>query len=145
VGEPRITAQQRQEVLERACGCCEYCRSQVRFAMQPFAVDHIIPKSLGGATVSENLALACSGCNAHKYTRTDGLDPVSGEVVPLFHPRLDRWQVHFVWSGDFTLVLGITPKGRVTVEVLRMNRDGVVNLRRLLHGVGEHPPRESEE
>jgi hypothetical protein len=30
--ESRVTAQQKKAVAERAHGCCEYCRSQVRFA-----------------------------------------------------------------------------------------------------------------
>ena len=93
----------------------------------------------------ENLALACSGRNAHKYNKTEGLDPVSGEVNALFHPRQDRFGNHFIWSSDCTLLLGITPKGRATVETLHLNRDGVVNLRRLLHAMGERPPAEPEE
>ena len=43
------------------------------------------------------------------------------------------------------LLLGITPRGRATVETLHLKRDGVVNLRRLLHAMGEHPPAEPEE
>ncbi len=42
--ERRITAQQRRAVVERAQGCCEYCRSQQRFAMQAFSVEHIVPR-----------------------------------------------------------------------------------------------------
>ena len=110
--------------------------------MESFAADHIIPRSQGGATQTENLALACSGCNAHKYNKTEGLDPVTGEVVALFHPRRDRWRDHFTWGSDFTTILGITPKRRSTVETSHLNRDGLVNLRRLLHPSGEHPPTE---
>jgi HNH endonuclease len=144
MGDPRITAQQRREVGERARGCCEYCRSQVRFAMSSFVVDHIVPRSAGGATHTDNLALACSGCNAHKYNKTSALDPVSGETVMLYHPRRDRFRDHFTWSDDFTRILGITPSGRATVEALHMNHDGVTNLRRLLHEAGSHPPSEPE-
>lgn len=66
--EKRITAQQKRAVFERAEGCCEYCRSQVRFAVQPFSIEHIVPRSRGGKTNMDNLALACQGCNNHKYT-----------------------------------------------------------------------------
>jgi hypothetical protein len=143
VGETRITAQQRRETLERAHARCEYCRNQVRFAMQAFVVDHIVPRSLGGPTHTDNLALACSGCNAHKYNKTHGADPTSGEMVPLYHPRRDRWSDHFVWNSDFTSIIGITPTGRATVETLSMNRSGVLNLRRLLREAGQHPPSEA--
>jgi hypothetical protein len=138
----QVTARQRKAVVKRARGCCEYCRSQARFAMQPFSVEHIIPQSQGGQTKLDNLALSCQGCNNHKYTKTEGRDPVSGDIVPLFHPRRQRWRDHFVWNDDFTLIIGLTPTGRATVEALRLNREGLVNLRRVLYAMGEHPPAE---
>ena len=39
--EKRVTAEQKQAVLERAHGCCEYCKSQARFATQSFSIEHI--------------------------------------------------------------------------------------------------------
>jgi hypothetical protein len=143
--ESRVTAQQKKVVAERANGCCEYCRSQVRFAIQPFSIEHIIPRSAGGETVLDNLALSCQGCNNHKYNKIEGRDPVSGELVPLYHPRKQRWSEHFAWNGEFTRIIGLTSTGRSTVEVLQLNREGVVNLRRVLYGMGEHPPVESNE
>jgi hypothetical protein len=76
----------------------------------------------------------------HKYDKVVAPDPVSGEIVPLYHPRRDRWESHFAWSDDFTLIVGLTPSGRATVTTLLLNREGVVNLRRLLYVIGEHPP-----
>jgi hypothetical protein len=43
------------------------------------------------------------------------------------------------------MILGITPKGRATVDALDMNHEGIINLRRLLHEAGAHPPAEPEE
>lgn len=43
MSENRVTAQQKKAVVERANGCCEYCRSQARLAIQPFSIEHIIP------------------------------------------------------------------------------------------------------
>ena len=140
--EKHITSQQKYDVVERAKGCCEYCRSQVRFAMQSFSVEHIVPRSRGGKTEFENLALACQGCNNHKYTKTKGRDPVNGDVVPLYHPRLQRWRDHFAWNEDCTLIIGLTPAGRATVGALCLNRDGLINLRRVLYIMGTHPPEE---
>src|SRR5262249_45320693 len=71
-----------------------------------------------------------------------GSDSVSGEQVPLFHPRKHRWRDHFAWSEDGTEVLGLTPTGRATVVALHLNREGLLNLRRLLFAAGEHPPPE---
>jgi hypothetical protein len=138
--EERLTMDLRAAVIARAHGCCEYCRSQARFATQSFSVEHVIPRNQGGTTTLDNLALSCQGCNNHKYTKTMGRDPVSGQFVPLFHPRRQRWDEHFVWNDDYTVVIGISPTGRAAVEVLRLNREGLVNLRRVLYTIGEHPP-----
>ena len=140
--DKRATPRQRQVVAERARGCCEYCRSQARFAIQPFSVEHILPLERGGTTALDNLALACQGCNNHKYTKTEGRDPVSGDSVSLYHPRQQRWRDHFAWNDDFTLIIGLTPTGRATVKALQLNREGLVNLRRALYSMGEHPPAE---
>lgn len=140
--ELRVTAEQRQAVLERARGCCEYCKSQVRFATQSFSTDHIIPRHSSGETALDNLALACQGCNSHKYTKTEARDPVSDKIVPLYHPRQHRWHDHFAWSDDFALVVGLTPTGRATIQALHLNREELVNLRRVLYAMGEHPPAE---
>ncbi len=82
----------------------------------------------------------CHFCNNHKYNRTKARDPVSGEMVALFHPRRDRWTEHFAWDVDGTHILGLTPTGRATVEALQLNREPLVNLRRVLVAAGEHPP-----
>lgn len=56
-------------VAARAQGRCEYCQSWADYATETFAVEHIVPLSRGGTSTLENLALACSGCNGHKYNR----------------------------------------------------------------------------
>jgi len=116
--ERRIGAELRQQVSVRAGGGCAYCRSQARYATQAFSVEHILPRVQGGATRLDNLALACQGCNNHKYDKVAAPDPVSGQLAPLYHPRRDRWDMHFAWSDDFTLIIGITPTGRATVDTL---------------------------
>lgn len=141
----RVTAKQRRTIVERARGCCEYCLSQARFATQAFSVEHIKPRGRGGKTRLDNLALACAGCNGHKHIKTEALDPVSREVVSLYHPRQHKWRDHFRLSDDFTLILGLTAIGRATVESLQLNREGLVNLRKVLYTMGEHPPFEINE
>jgi hypothetical protein len=145
MSETRVTAELRRLVVEWARGCCEYCRSQASFASESFSVEHIHPESLGGPTVLENLALSCAGCNGHKHAKTEGRDPETGTVVPLFHPRRQRWSDHFAWDASFTRVVGLTPTGRATVEELQLNREGLVNLRRAVRAVGAHPPPEPDQ
>ncbi len=130
----------REFVSERAEGRCEYCRSPAAFAHQSFSLEHIRPRSRKGKRSPTNLALSCQGCNNHKYNRTKAADPVSGAGVSLFHPRRHSWGDHFAWSEDATQILGLTPLGRATVEALQLNREALVNLRRVLVQAGEHPP-----
>lgn len=140
MSEQRVTLEQRRLVIERAKGCCEYCVSQMKFATQSFSVEHILPRTKGGSSELENLALSCQGCNNHKFTKIKGIDPVTEQTVPLFHPREQRWREHFAWNEDYTLMIGLTPTGRATVNELYLNRLGLINLRRVLFASGEHPP-----
>lgn len=103
-------------------------------------MEHIIPLEKDGKTVLRNLALSCQGCNSHKQVRTEAIDPMFKQLAPLFHPRRQKWKEHFGWNHDFSLVIGLTPTGRATVEALRLNRPGVVNLRHVLYAAGIHPP-----
>lgn len=135
-----ITTEQRQRIIDRAEGRCEYCQCPVDYATQSFDVDHIIPVSRGGPSTSDNLAYACSGCNRHKFNRLTGFDAVEGIEVALFHPRQDQWEEHFGWGEDHSVVIGLTSIGRATVNALQLNRSGVTNLRKLLLLVGKHPP-----
>lgn len=144
MSEWRLTPRQKRTVARRAKDCCEYCQSQARFSPAPLSVEHIVPRTRGGTVESSNLALSCQGCNNRKYTSTQAIDPVTGKTVPLYHPRQHRWNDHFVWSSDSTLMVGLTPIGRATIEKLQLNRDGVVNLRRVLRAVKEHPPGRTE-
>jgi 5-methylcytosine-specific restriction endonuclease McrA len=132
----------REFVFERAQGRCEYCRSPAAFAHQSFSLEHIHPRSRKGKRTRGNLALSCQGCNNHKYNRTQAIDPVCMELVPLFHPRKHRWSDHFAWSDDASQILGLTQIGRATVEALQLNRQPLVNLRMALVKAGEHPPQD---
>lgn len=127
-------------VKERAQGCCEYCICPESHATQNHSNEHIVPESLGGTTTADNLALACQGCNNKKYNKTQAVDPVSGALVRLFHPRHDDWHEHFAWQPDCLTLIGLTPTGRATIAALDLNRPSAINLRRSLLREGLHPP-----
>lgn len=135
-----LTVEERKVIRERAFNRCEYCLHWDLYASNPFQIDHVFPISKGGGTDLDNLAYACGGCNGHKYNRTEVLDPFDNQLTPLFNPRKDRWGKHFTWNDDYTLIIGITPTGRATVETLHLNREGMINIRRLLRSDGKHPP-----
>jgi hypothetical protein len=140
MSEQRPSASLRRLVAERARRCCEYCKSQEAFCPDTFSIEHIIPRARNGATAAENLAFSCQGCNGHKSDQIEATDPVTAERVPLFHPRLHRWEDHFSWDHSFATIIGISAVGRVTVHRMRLNRAGLQNLRRALHTLGLHPP-----
>ena len=148
LNEQKPTQRQKQSVFERAHGCCEYCQScceycqsRADFSPSPFAAEHVLPRHGGGTNKLDNLALACQACNNHKFTATEALDPGSGQIVLLYHPRRDKWGEHFGWSEDFLIIVGLSPTGRAAVNRLQVNRNSVINLRRVLRRDGKHPPK----
>lgn len=90
---------------------------------------------------SDNLAYACQGCNNFKYTHIEAVDSLTGKVEPLFHPRQQVWSEHFTWDEDFTHIVGLTATGRATIDRLKLSRQELVNLRRVLYASKEHPPK----
>jgi hypothetical protein len=121
----------REFVRTRAQRRCEYCGiHEDEDLVLPFHVEHIRARKHGGDDDRANLALACNHCNLHKGPNIAGVDPLTGEIVQLFNPRVDAWNGHFsIQSG---VMLGKTNIGRATVAVLAMNRADRVLLRRSL-------------
>jgi HNH endonuclease len=98
----------RAAVRERAHYLCEYCHSPERLSANRFTIDHTTPRSLGGLDEIINLALACRRCNERRYNFVTGVDPETEAVVPIFNPRRDRWQEHFVWLEGGVTIQGVT-------------------------------------
>lgn len=121
----------RQRVTERAGDRCEYCH--LAQECEPFSVfhlEHIIATHHRRDDSDDNLCLACASCNLHKGPNIAGLDPETGELVALFHPRNQLWDDHFQWGG--ASLTGKTACGRTTVHVLRINAAENVELRESL-------------
>ena len=93
----------------------------------PFLIDHITARQHGGPTEIGNLALACLHCNRFKGPNIAGLDPESGELVRLFHPRTDLWAAHFQFEG--ARISETTAIGRATLQVLAMNAPDLLLVR----------------
>lgn len=126
----------RIEVRRRADHRCEYCRLRQRDEDEnPFHVEHIIALQHGGSDSMDNLALACSWCNAVKGPNLTSLDPDSGALTRLYHPRRDRWEDHF--RRDTIYIIGTTDVGRTTAWLLRFNDADNLEQRRLLLELGE--------
>jgi hypothetical protein len=124
----------RQLVYERAKGRCEYCLIPEIAVLIPHEVDHIIAQKHGGLTESENLALSCTLCNKYKGSDLASLDPATGNIVALYHPRREHWANHFQLSE--AQFVPITPTGHVTIRLLQLNSPNRIEERKLLITAG---------
>src|SRR5947209_1198183 len=127
-----------RRVHRRARHACEYClmpQSAYRFT---FPIDHIIAKQHGGKTTFNNLAEACLHCNSRKGTNLAGIDPETGRLTRLFHPRRDRWPDHFRLNE--AEIVAITSIGRATIVVLDMNHPDSIAVRQSLIAEEAFPP-----
>ncbi len=132
-----MDASLRRLIWRRANDTCEYCRISQSLDDLPFEIDHIIASKHRGPTIAGNLALSCYYCNAFKGPNIAGVDSKSEKITPLFHPRHEEWIEHFEWNGP--VVVGLTPTGRATIDVLRMNQPERVSLRAALIDEGVFP------
>lgn len=136
-----ISADLRERIRQQAGNRCGYCLSLQQYVWGTLEIEHVIPKATGGSSDEENLWMACRPCNSHKADRTQGVDPVTGKTEALYHPRQQEWFEHFDWSEDGTHIVGLTPCGRATVEMLKLNNAFAVAVRRSWVSVGWHPPK----
>ena len=134
-----VTRAERDFVTERAESRCEYCRAPQRVTAATFHIEHIIPTSRGGRDDQTNYALSCMTCNGHKADNITGIDSETGEKVPLFHPRRDKWERHFRFVPKNFQIKGITPKGRATVTRLLMDEKKQTDARELWIELGIYP------
>lgn len=135
-----IPAKLRDRIRQQSNDRCGYCLSLQQYVWGALEIEHIVPKAAGGSSDEENLWMACRPCNSYKGDRTAGVDPMTSEMVALYHPRQQKWTKHFVWSDDGTHIIGLTPCGRTTVEALKLNNSFAVAVRRSWISVGWHPP-----
>jgi hypothetical protein len=124
-------------VRSRAHGRCQYCLMNESLQGATFHVEHVIPRSKGGESTLENLALACPGCNLQKADKTTAPDPLTDEHVDLFHPLQQQWSEHFRFKGHE--VEGLTAIGRATVMLLDLNHLRRQRIRQVEETFGLYP------
>ena len=66
---PRQTVKfNRRNIFARDHNQCQYCGK--KFPTSELSLDHVVPRSQGGATTWENIVCACVDCNVRKGGRT---------------------------------------------------------------------------
>jgi 5-methylcytosine-specific restriction endonuclease McrA len=103
----------RRNIFARDKNHCQYCGK--RYPTSELSLDHIIPRSMGGKSVWENMVCACVKCNVQKGGRTPkraGLTLIRKPVKPrrnplvhihLGHKRYHSWKQfldHAYWSVE---------------------------------------------
>jgi 5-methylcytosine-specific restriction endonuclease McrA len=116
-GYDRLPAQavklNRRNLFARDRNRCQYCGSL--FPTSELSIDHVTPKSQGGADSWANLVCACVRCNARKGGRTPqqaGMRLIQKPVRPkrnplisvrLGHTKYETWKAfldHAYWSVE---------------------------------------------
>lgn len=136
-GMSYISEKLRLSVHQRADEKCEYCLIHQTFSIYSHEIDHAVALKHGGETTFENLVLACLPCNRHKGTDLTSIDTVTGEITPLFNPRIHTWNAHFELQNGY--ILGLTAIGRTTVFLLQLNEPNRLQLRQMLTLQGLYP------
>jgi hypothetical protein len=124
-------------VRARAQGRCQYYLLHESLQGATFHIEHIIPQCKGGRSSSENLALACPGCNLRKAGKVAAIDPATGEEVQIFHPNRQVWMEHFRLSGY--QIEGLSEVGRATVATLNLNHPRRQRIRQVEEAFGLYP------
>ena len=127
---------ERDLVRRRAGSRCEYCGlRQSQAPWLQFHIEHIRSRQHQGDDTPQNACLACPPCNSKKGPNQSAYDPLTGDLVRLFHPRTDVWEAHF--RDEDGQIVGLTPMGRATVALLGMNEPELVRLRQIIDDTEE--------
>jgi len=88
---------------------CQYCGDKL--PMSKLNYDHVVPRSLGGKTVWENIVMSCYACNEKKANKTleeSGMVllsvPKRPRVLPMNEPLIDPEKAPPEWDGFFSQV-----------------------------------------
>ena len=75
----------RLNIFRRDGGRCQYCGG--KFTRSELTIDHVIPRSLNGKSVWENVVCSCIECNRKKGGRT----PEQAKLKLISKPKKPHW------------------------------------------------------
>jgi hypothetical protein len=135
-----ISKRLRDRIRRQADDRCGYCLSPQKLVLGQLEIEHLVPRALGGKDDEDNLWLACRMCNGYKGKQIKAIDPQTDQPAAIFNPRKQNWSEHFQWSEDGSMIIGLTPTGRATVEALQLNNPLALVVRLEWVSAGWHPP-----
>ncbi len=83
----------RRNVFKRDRFTCQYCGRQP--GSEELTIDHVVPRSQGGASTWENCVLACVECNKRKANRT----PEQAGMPLRRKPKRPKWRPLYASQG----------------------------------------------
>ncbi|HDM8174821.1 TPA: HNH endonuclease [Vibrio harveyi] len=116
----------KDKLMEDSGGHCVYCGKTLHSKSEA-VLDHFFPKSVYPEVALEpsNLVLACRDCNAVKSDKF----PLSEDgSALLLNPNNEDFSEHIKQSKN-GLLKGSTDRGKITIDVLKLNRASLVEQR----------------
>jgi len=97
----------RMNILLRDRYTCQYCGN--KFKRPQLNIDHVVPRSLGGKSMWDNVVTSCLKCNLHKggrLPREAGMKLLRQPVHPHITPfaSLRRFVEYDEWKPFFNMV-----------------------------------------
>jgi len=95
----------RKAVFKRDRFSCQYCGKFLKSGQ--VTVDHVIPKSMGGASSFNNCVTSCYACNNRKGSRT----PEQANMILRIRPAAPAGYLHYIsesdsWHNDWNVFFG---------------------------------------
>jgi len=90
----------------------------------------------------DNLAFACMLCNQRKGTDIASVDPATGNVISLFHPRVINGLIISALLREF--IEPISRIGFLTIRLLQLNTVERQREREMLQRLGSYPTQPAE-
>lgn len=134
-----MDAETRRLVRARANERCEYCGIHQRIYPDfAFHIEHIVARQHGGSNAPDNLALSCHLATARRdpISRASilrrGFSPGSSTLAPTRGPSIYGRR-----TTDDGRIVGRTDVGRATVQLLDMNSEMRIRIRREIARIRE--------
>lgn len=80
----------RRELFHRDGGLCLYCSKRLHF--KEMQIEHVMPRSRGGAHAWTNVVSTCEPCNRHKDNRSPEEAGMKLMALP-YEPNLAEWLI----------------------------------------------------
>lgn len=101
-----ITKKLRSQILAKYQNRCVICGRGGGLEGERLDIDHIVPKSLGGASNLDNLQVVCRSCNVLKHTSNLNKSELRQQASSAYH--LEREVAQMLLERGFKVLSGAT-------------------------------------